>query len=162
MSGRGFEKYSLGTILMLSMLVIVAGVAAAQLATPAIWGWAGKVGTPPPASLSIGHFKDYACTLPWAQEEFYGSTQTEFFDGNYIITYVKNTGDAAILLDITIWTYVNGTGPDGDGISLTHNADGKPIDIGEVLPVTWTLHIVDEEPGTTFEFYVTIDAHAVP
>ena len=102
--------------------------------------------------INTGIYSDQACTTPvetirWGLIEP-GATANQ-------TVYVRNEGDTPTTLTMTLsnWNPANSY----NHISITWNYTGQTVDVNQVIPVTFTLHVSENVQGITdFSFDITI------
>jgi hypothetical protein len=102
--------------------------------------------------INIGLYSDQACTtqvesIQWGLIEP-GATTNQ-------TVYIRNEGDSKTALTMTLsnWNPTNSS----DHINVTWNYAGQTLNINQVIPVAFTLHISENIQGVTnFSFDITI------
>jgi hypothetical protein len=102
--------------------------------------------------INTGIYSDQACTtqvrsINWGLIEP-GATANQ-------TVYVRNEGDTPTTLTVTLsnWNPANSY----NHISITWNYTGQTVDVNQVIPVTFTLHVSENVQGISdFSFDITI------
>jgi hypothetical protein len=102
--------------------------------------------------INIGLYSDQACTtqvesIQWGLIEP-GATANQ-------TVYIRNEGDSKTVLTMTLSNWNPTTS--SDHINVTWNYAGQTLNINQVIPVAFTLHISENIQGVTnFSFDITI------
>ncbi len=139
------------------ILVLIEAALVLNMFYPAMSATSNKTKKPNPGrgsvkGINIGIYLDQVCTTP-VESIQWGSLEPGATANKTL--HIRNEGDTNTTLTMTLANWNPTASP--DYISINWNYTGQTLNINQVIPITFTLHITENIQGITdFTFDITI------